>query len=75
MAPPNRDLEMLLHNYPLLNYISAPLTARKPALIAIALLAIVLRKLRIIGATYLNDLERVRLRKSAPASCFSLGIP
>jgi hypothetical protein len=75
MAPPNSDLEMLLHNYPAPELHFGSVDRAKPALIAIALLAIVLRKLRIIGATYLNDLERVRLRKSAPASCFSLGIP
>jgi hypothetical protein len=37
MAPPNSDLEMLLHNF-------GSTDRAKPALIAIALLAIVLRK-------------------------------
>jgi hypothetical protein len=75
MAPPNSDLEMLLHNYPAPELICGSIDRAEPALIAIVLLAIVLRKLSIIGATYLNDLEQVRLRNSAPVSCFSLGIP
>jgi len=37
MAPPNSDIEMLLHNF-------GSTDRAKPALIAIALLAIILRK-------------------------------